>query len=123
LIQAEKYNDQSGTGVHTLAGGQITQVDYISNGDWLRYDNVQFSGQTIVSIWAEQAAAGTVEVHLDSMNNTPTWSVTGPIDRGQYGFVGHTAGTVQAVSGYHTVYLRFVTSTDHFINVDSFNFS
>jgi hypothetical protein len=123
VLQAERYNAQYGTGVHTLPGGQITQVDYISNGDWLRFDNVQFFGEATVSIIAEQAAAGTVEVHLDSMNNAPTWSVTGPVDGGQYGFVPHNATNFQSTSGYHTVYLRFVTNTDHFINVDSFRFS
>ncbi|MEO6700842.1 MAG: ricin-type beta-trefoil lectin domain protein [Jatrophihabitantaceae bacterium] len=122
-LQAERYNAQSGTGVHTLPGGQITQVDYISNGDWLRFDNVQFFGESTVNVIAEQAAAGTVEVHLDSMNNTPSWSVTGPIDGGQYGFVSHYATKPQPVSGYHTVYLRFVSNTDHFINVDWFTFS
>ncbi|HTZ42326.1 MAG TPA: hypothetical protein VMB79_00555 [Jatrophihabitans sp.] len=55
------------------------------------------------------------------MNNTPIATLTGPVFSTQYAFVIHLNLTpFPSITGYHTVCLRFVSGTDHFVDVDYF---
>jgi len=129
-IQAESYNGQSGTQTEACSdtgGGQ--DVGYLSNGDWLQYNNIAFGStglHTISARVASGAAAGVsgiIEVHLDSLSNSPvgTFSVgnTGGWQNWQT-----VPGSVGTVTGTHTVYLKFVTgSGQDFVNLNWFTFS
>ncbi|MET0426157.1 MAG: DUF1996 domain-containing protein [Actinoplanes sp.] len=74
-VQAESSAAQSGTQVENTAdtgGGQ--NVAYVSNGDWLRYDNVDLGAAGALPVAARVASAvgaGTVELR--------TGSTTGPL--------------------------------------------
>jgi beta-glucanase (GH16 family) len=129
-IQAESYSAQSGTQTEACAdtgGGQ--DVGYISNGDWLQYDNIAFGSaglHTISARVANGAAAGVsgiVEVRLDSLGNPAvgTFSVG---NTGGWQSWRTVPGSVGTVTGTHTVFLRFVTgSGQDFLNVNWFTFS
>lgn len=129
-IQAESYNAQSGTTTEATTdtgGGQ--DVGYISNGDWLRYDGVDFGASGLRTLNARVASgaaagvSGTVEVHLDSLTNPAVGSLS----------VGNTGGwqtwktvpaAITATTGVHTVYLKFVTgSGQDFTNLNWLTFS
>ncbi|MFE6650411.1 glycoside hydrolase family 16 protein, partial [Nocardioides sp. NPDC057772] len=77
-IQAESYNAQSGTQTEaTTDSGGGQNVGYLSNGDWLRYDGVNF-GSTPARTFSARVASGApagvsglVEVRLDNVNNAP----------------------------------------------------
>ena len=129
-IQAESDNAQSGTQTETTTdtgGGQ--DVGYISNGDWLQYNNVNFGSTTLTQFKARVASgaaagvSGTVEVHLDSLTNPTIGSFS----------LGNTGGwqtwqtipaNISGTTGTHTVYLKFTTgSGQDFVNINWFTFS
>ncbi|MEU8251127.1 glycoside hydrolase family 16 protein [Nonomuraea sp. NPDC048916] len=129
-IQAERYQAQSGTMVETTTdsgGGQ--NVGGISNGDWLRYDGVDFgtvaAGQFKARVASGAAAgvSGLVQVRLDSPTAAPIGDFA----------VGNTGGwqswrtipaNISGVTGTHTVYLTFSSGQPaDFVNVNWFTFS
>jgi hypothetical protein len=107
-------------------GGQ--DVGWIGNGDWVRFDRVDFGSQRPVDFVARVASgagggvSGLVEVRLDSATAPPIGSFA----------VGNTGGwqswrtvpgNVSAVTGRHTVYLTFTSGQPaDFVNVNWFNF-
>ncbi|WP_079314471.1 glycoside hydrolase family 16 protein [Microbispora sp. GKU 823] len=129
-IQAENYQAQSGTQVETTqdsGGGQ--NVGYISNGDWLRYDGVNFGSTAArqfkarVASGAAAGVSGLVQVRLDSPTATPIGDFA----------VGNTGGwqswtTVPAnitpTTGTHTVYITFSSGQPaDFVNLNWFTFA
>ncbi len=129
-IQAEAYSAQSGTQTEACSdtgGGQ--DVGYLSNGDWLQYNNINFGTaglHTITTRVANGAAAGvsgTVEVHLDSLSNPAvgTFSVG---NTGGWQSWTSVPGSIGTVTGTHTVFLKFVTgSGQDFLNLNWLTFS
>ncbi|KAB8180955.1 glycoside hydrolase family 16 protein [Microbispora catharanthi] len=129
-IQAENYQAQSGTQVETTqdsGGGQ--NVGYISNGDWLRFDGVNFGSTAArqfkarVASGAAAGVSGLVQVRLDSPTATPIGDFA----------VGNTGGwqswtTVPAnitpTTGTHTVYITFSSGQPaDFVNLNWFTFA
>ncbi|WP_405089105.1 carbohydrate-binding protein [Microbispora sp. NBC_01389] len=129
-IQAEAYQAQSGTQVETTqdaGGGQ--NVAYIGNGDWLRYDNVDFGSTAArqfrarVASGAAGGASGLVQVRLDSLTAAPIGDFA----------VGNTGGwqawqtipaNITGVTGRHTVYLTFSSGQPaDFVNLNWFTFA
>ncbi|WP_396712049.1 carbohydrate-binding protein [Microbispora sp. H11081] len=129
-IQAEAYQAQSGTQTETTqdaGGGQ--NVAYISNGDWLRYDNVDFGSTAArqfkarVASGAAGGVSGLVQVRLDSPTAAPIGDFA----------VGNTGGwqswttipaNVTGVTGRHTVYLTFSSGQPaDFVNLNWFTFA
>jgi beta-glucanase (GH16 family) len=129
-IQAESFNAQSGVQTEACTdtgGGQ--NIGYVSNGDWVRYDNVNFGSAPLTQVRARVASgagggvSGLVEVRLDNVNNPPIGSFA----------LGNTGGwqswtTVPAniggVTGTHTVFLRFTSGQPaDFANVNWFTFA
>ncbi|MGI5160696.1 glycoside hydrolase family 16 protein [Microbispora sp. CA-102843] len=129
-IQAEKYQAQSGTQLETTqdsGGGQ--NVSYISNGDWLRYDGVNFGSTAArqfkarVASGAAAGVSGLVQVRLDSPTATPIGDFA----------VGNTGGwqswttvpaNIAATTGTHTVYITFSSGQPaDFVNLNWFTFA
>ncbi|MEU7882829.1 glycoside hydrolase family 16 protein [Microbispora bryophytorum] len=129
-VQAESYQAQSGTQVETTqdsGGGQ--NVGYISNGDWLRFDGVNFGSTAArqfkarVASGAAAGVSGLVQVRLDSPTATPIGDFA----------VGNTGGwqswtTVPAnitpTTGTHTVYITFSSGQPaDFVNLNWFTFA
>lgn len=127
-VQAESYTAQSGTQLEsTTDTGGGKNVAYISNGDYLRFDGVDFgsASRTVsfrVASGASSGVSGLVQVRLDSLTGPVVSSVA----------VGSTGGwqswrTVPgalAVSGKHTVYLTFSSGQPaDFVNLNWFSLS
>ncbi|GAA0977259.1 carbohydrate-binding protein [Acrocarpospora macrocephala] len=129
-IQAEAYQAQQGTIRETTTdsgGGQ--NVGAIANGDWLRFDGVNFGGAAATQFRARVASgaaggvSGLVQVRLDSL--------TGPVI-GDFA-LANTGGwqswrtipaNIAPVTGTHTVYLTFSSGQPaDFVNVNWFTFS
>ncbi|NRQ40803.1 carbohydrate-binding protein [Nonomuraea sp. NN258] len=129
-IQAERYQAQSGTGLETttdIGGGQ--NVGWISGGDWLRYDGVDFGTQAArqfkarVASGAAAGVSGLVQVRLGSPTAPPI---------GEFA-VANTGGwqswrtipaNISPVTGRHTVYLTFASGQPaDFVNVNWFTFA
>jgi hypothetical protein len=129
-IQAESYNNQSGTQLETCTdtgGGQ--DMGWLANGDWAEYDNVAFGSTAATQFKARVASgaasgvSGLVEVRIDSRSNAPVGSFA----------VGNTGGwqtwttvpaNISAVTGTHTVYLTFTSGQPaDFVNANWFTFA
>jgi beta-glucanase (GH16 family) len=130
-IQAESFAAKSAhprTEPTTDAGGG-QDVGFIGNGDWLRYDNVDFGSSPLTQFVARVASgagsgiSGLVEVHLDSLSNPPAGSFAVANTGGWQSWRTVPANT-NGTAGVHTVFLKFVTgSGQDFVNVNWFTFS
>ena len=126
-IQAESFNGQNGVIVEACSeGGQ--DIAYLRNGDWARYDNVEFGSTTPLDFVARVASgaadgiSGLVEVRLDSPTAAPIGSFA-VANTGGWQSWRSVPGNVSAVTGHHTVYLSFTSGQPNdFVNVNWFTF-
>ncbi|MER5650793.1 glycoside hydrolase family 16 protein [Streptosporangium sp. NPDC002524] len=128
-IQAERYQAQSGTSLETTTdsgGGQ--NVAQIGNGDWLRFDGVNFGTTAArqftarVASGAAGGASGLVQVRLGSPTATPIGDFA----------LGNTGGwqswrtvpaNISGVTGTQTVYITFSSGQPaDFVNLNWFSF-
>ena len=129
-IQAERYQAQSGTFVETTTdsgGGQ--NVAGIGNGDWLRFDGVNFGSTAArqfvarVASGAGGGASGLVQVRLDSPTATPIGDFA-LANTGGWQSWRTIPANITAVTGTHTVYLTFSSGqAADFVNVNWFTFA
>jgi beta-glucanase (GH16 family) len=129
-IQAERYQAQSGTIVETTTdsgGGQ--NVGAISNGDWLRYDGVDFGTEPArqfrarVASGAAAGVSGLVQVRLDSPTAAPIGDFA-VANTGGWQSWRTVPANISGVTGTHTVYLTFSSGQPaDFVNVNWFTFA
>lgn len=129
-IQAERYQAQSGTIVETTTdtgGGQ--NVGAIANGDWLRFDGVNFGSEAArqfkarVASGAAGGVSGLVQVRLDSPTATPIGDFA-LANTGGWQSWRTVPANISGVTGTHTVYLTFSSGQPaDFVNVNWFTFS
>ncbi|WP_328916883.1 MULTISPECIES: glycoside hydrolase family 3 N-terminal domain-containing protein [unclassified Streptomyces] len=128
VTQAESFSSQSGTQTETTTdtgGGQ--DVGYITAGDWLAYNDVDFgtTGATSVSTRLASGAAttGTVQYRLDSTTGPVIATVPVTSTGGWQNWTTTTANLTTAATGKHTVYLTFTTNgTGDLVNLNWFQF-
>jgi hypothetical protein len=128
-IQAESFNAESGIQTEATTdtgGGQ--DIGYISNGDWARYDNVNFGSSAATQFVARVASgaaggvSGLVEVRLDNLNNAPVGSFA-IANTGGWQSWRTVPANMSAVTGTHTVFLHFTSGQPaDFVNVNWFTF-
>lgn len=129
-IQAENYSAQSGVITESTSdsgGGQ--DIGALANGDWVRYDDIDFGSTPATQFKARVASgaasgiSGLVEVRLDSRDATPIGSLA----------VGNTGGwqswrtvpaNISSVTGTHDVYLTFTSGQPaDYVNLNWFTFA
>lgn len=124
-IEAESWNRQVGTGTQTAAdlGGGLL-VGPAANGDWLRFDNVDFSRSPATQFIARAASgapagiSGLVEVRLDSLSSNPVGSFA-IASTGGWQSWRTVPANMAPVSGVHTVYLTFTSGQPReFVNLN-----
>ncbi|TCB87881.1 carbohydrate-binding protein [Micromonospora zingiberis] len=126
-IQAESFNAQNGVIVEACSeGGQ--NIAALRNGDWVRFDNVEFGStapRDFVARVASGAAAGVsglVEVRIGSPTSTPIGSFA-LANTGGWQSWRSVPGNVSSVTGRQTVYLTFSSGQPNdFVNVNWFHF-
>jgi hypothetical protein len=126
-IEAETYNGQSGTTTETCSEGG-SDVGYLSNGDWLQYNNVNFGSSAAHTFSARVASgaaggvSGLVEVRLDSRSNSPIGSFSIASTGGWQNWTT-VPGSIGSVTGTHTVYLTFTSGQPNdYVNLNWFTF-
>jgi hypothetical protein len=129
VIQAEAASGQQGTEFEDTqdeGGGQ--NVGWIGNGDWLRFDDVEF-GDTPATKFAARVAAdtddngGRIEVRIDSPGNEPIGTVQIE-DTGGWQDWESRGADLKATTGRHTVFLTFARDGDgEFVNLNYFSFA
>jgi acetylxylan esterase len=128
-IQAESSNAQSGTQLEACAdtgGGQ--DVGWIGNGDWLRFDGVNFGSNPARQFVARAASgagggvSGLVEVRLDSLGSAPIGSFA-IANTGGWQSWRTVPANIAPVTGTHTVYVTFTSGQPaDFVNVNWLTF-
>ncbi len=111
-IEAESFDDQTGVlteGTSDNGGGE--NVGWLANGDWTRYDRVDF-GEGADSVDLRLASAvttnGQLEMRLDSVDGPRIANVAMPNTGGWQSWRTVTAELSEAVSGVHDLYLVVV---------------
>ncbi|MEV0623340.1 glycoside hydrolase family 16 protein [Nonomuraea sp. NPDC050404] len=129
-IQAERYQAQSGTITETTTdsgGGQ--NIGAIANGDWLRFDGVNFGSTAArqfrarVASGAAAGVGGLVQVRLGSPTAAPIgdFSIS---NTGGWQSWRTVPANISGVTGTHTVYLTFSSGQPaDFVNVNWFTFA
>ncbi|WP_156925939.1 glycoside hydrolase family 16 protein [Glycomyces arizonensis] len=128
-IQAEAYADQSGVSTETTSdGGGGQNVGYVANGDWLRFNDVDFGSQSPLDFVARVASgagggiSGLVEVRIDSRSASPIGSFAIANTGGWQNWTTVPAN-VSSVTGVHDVYLTFTSGQPNdFVNINWFHF-
>ncbi|MEV6376061.1 carbohydrate-binding protein [Micromonospora musae] len=126
-IQAESFNAQNGVLVEACSeGGQ--NIAALRNGDWVRFDNVDFGSTSPRDFVARVASgagggvSGLVEVRLDSPTSAPIGSFA-IANTGGWQSWRSVPGNVGAATGRHSVYLTFTSGQPNdFVNVNWFTF-
>lgn len=128
-IEAESANAQSGTQSEATSdsgGGQ--DVGWIANGDWLRYDGVNFGSSAATQFKARVASgaaagvSGLVQVRLDSLSNSPIGGFAVASTGGWQSWQTIPAN-ISSVTGTHTVFLTFTSGQPaDFVNINWFTF-
>ncbi|MGW7485247.1 glycoside hydrolase family 16 protein [Nonomuraea muscovyensis] len=129
-IQAERHQAQSGTIVEATTdtgGGQ--NVGAIGNGDWLRFDGVDFGSRPAGQFRARVASgagggvSGLVQVRLGSPTAPPIGDFA-LANTGGWQSWRTVPANISPVTGTHTVYLTFSSGQPaDFVNVNWFTFA
>lgn len=130
VLQAEAASGQQGTDVQDTedeGGGQ--NVGWIGNGDWLRFDDVDFGDSPATGFAARIASDagddvhGRIEIRVDSPANPPVGTLaTGDTDGWQNWTSQKTE--ISKTTGRHTVFLVFAGDNgDEFVNINYFAFT
>jgi hypothetical protein len=129
-IEAEAFSAQSGAVVEpTSDTGGGSNVGYLANGDWLRFDDVDF-GTTSPRTFSARAASGIaggasglVEVRLDSPTSQVVSSFAIANTGGWQSWRTVPSNTLD-IGGRHQVYLTFTSGQPQdFVNVNWFTFA
>ena len=111
VVQAETAPGRQGTEVEDTGddgGGQ--NAAWINNGDWLRFDDVDFGEPGATQFIARVASetddrGGRIEVRLDSPANAPAGTLE-ISDTGGWQTYQTRMTTIRPTTGRHTVFLR-----------------
>jgi beta-glucanase (GH16 family) len=121
-IEAAAFDAASGA----TAGS--SSIGPLGNGDWARYDDVDFGSSgprdfvARVASGAAGGVSGLVEVRIDSATANPIGSFA-IANTGGWTSWRDVPGNVTAVTGVHDVYLTFTSGQPQdFVSVDQFHF-
>jgi hypothetical protein len=128
-IQAESPAAQNGVDFQdTSDAGGGKNSGWTANGDWLRYDQINFGSTPATQMVARVASGvgdgvnGRVEIRLDDQNAAPIGTM--PIrNTGDWQKWINQATDITPTTGVHTVFLTFAADRgDDFINLNYFSF-
>ena len=127
VVQAEAYAAQSGVQLENTAdsgGGQ--NASYLANGDWMRYDGVDFGAAGALTVSARVSSAvggGSVELHTGSQTGPLLTQFAITATGGWQNWVTLTATVATHPTGAQTVYAVLKnTQAGDFVNLNWFSF-
>jgi beta-glucosidase len=125
-IQAESFNGQSGVQLEDCADTGCGQsAGYISPGDFLYFDDVDFgatSPRTVTTRVASGASSGNIEYRLDSVTG-PVVATAGVTSTGGWASWRDVTAAVTGATGKHRLYVVFTGPGGDFVNVNWMGFS
>lgn len=129
-IQAENPAAQNGVDFQdTSDTGGGKNSGWTANGDWLRYDQIDFGPSPATQVVARVASGvgdgvnGRLEIRLDDQAAAPIGTM--PIhNTGDWQQWINQAADITPTTGVHTVFLTFAADRgDDFVNLNYFSFS
>ncbi|GAB3651372.1 carbohydrate-binding protein [Glycomyces tarimensis] len=121
-IEAASFDGSSGVSVQNSAVGPV------GDGEWVRFDDVDFGSSPPLDFVARVASgaadgvSGLIEVRIDSASATPIGSFA-LANTGGWEAWRDVPGNVSSVTGVHDVYLTFTSGQPNpFASVDQFQF-
>ncbi len=124
-IEAEDYNTMSGIRTQPTDDiDGIENVGWVDNGDWISFENVDFSCG-ITDIEARVASAtsgGTIEIRLDNATGTVLGTISVSNTGGWQNWVTESS-SINNVSGTHDVYLVFIGGVGSLLNINWLQFT
>jgi hypothetical protein len=129
VIQAEAASGAQGTELQETedeGGGQ--NAGWIGNGDWLRFDDVDFGDPAATKVAARVASdvdgtGGRIEVRLDSPGNAPAGTLE-ISDTGGWQDWESRRAEIRPTTGRHTVFITFARDGDgDFLNLNYLSFA
>ncbi|HET9137995.1 glycoside hydrolase family 16 protein [Actinophytocola sp.] len=128
-LQAENFQQQNGVIVEaTTDSGGGQNIGAINNGNWTRYNGIDFGSSPARQFVARAAsgagggASGLVEVRLDSVTNAPVGSFA-IANTGGWQSWRTVPANISPVTGVHDVYLTFTSGQPaDFVNLNWFTF-
>jgi len=128
IIGAAYYDGQSGTQLERCADSGCGQnVGWITPGDHLYYDDVDFGAASPASVLVRLASGsnstGTVEFRLDSLTGPVVARVPVSNTGGWQSWISRTVSLSGSATGKHRLYAVFTGPGGDFVNVNWFQFS
>lgn len=129
-IRAEHFTSQNGVKTEVTSDVEAGHnVGWISNGDWIAFDKIDF-GNHCLNIFHARVASGQVggikgriEVRLDSLSGATIASIEVENTGGWQSWTDKRAELKTSVSGVHAVYLVFTSDrAEDFTNINWFTF-
>ncbi len=120
IIQAEDYCDQSGI----QANEANTTIGYINNGDWLKFEGIDFStgASSISASVSSKSNGGTIAIRQGSTSGTLLGSI--PVtNTGSWTNFNTVTANISGASGTQDIYLVFTGDDDYLLDIDSFQFT
>jgi hypothetical protein len=121
-LQAENFSAQHGAQTENTGdtdGGK--NVGWLSNGDWLRYDNVQIGTALSARLASNNTTGGKVELHLGSLTGTLLATFPVASTGGWQKWVTKTATVAKAPAGKQTLFAVMKSSShSDFVNLNWF---
>lgn len=121
-IEAENFDQQSGvTAEDCSEGGQ--NIGYIENGDYIMFRNVDFEdgAKSFTARIASSQTGGNIELYLDSLSGTPA-AVCPVSGTGGWQDYVDVSFNIAAITGKHTLYLKFTGGDGYLLNINNFVF-
>ncbi|WP_025743649.1 carbohydrate-binding protein [Aquimarina pacifica] len=121
-IEAEDFCDQSG--IQTQTGSEGTNVGWVHNGDWIKFDDVAFgSGANKFSARvASNTSGGTIEIRSGSTSGTLLGTVAVSNTGDWQDWVTETS-SITNTTGTNDIYLVFTGGSNALLNINWFTFS
>jgi beta-glucosidase len=95
-----------------------TQLAYIRNGDWARFNGIDFTGKTELRVHvASQTIGGELEIHLDSLGG-PIAATFQVANTGGWDSLKELSAPLTGITGVHNLFAVFKGGDDYLMNLE-----
>ena len=122
--EADSFNSEAGgIGVQTCSEGG-DNIDFISNGSYTVYNQVDLTGLTSFDARvASDGTGGNIQICLDSPTGTVIGTCVVPTNTGGWQDWITEICTITPTTGFHNIYLVYTGSAGSLFNVEWFTFN